>query len=142
MSMHELEALRAELRAALDEVQQVTDRLRNDGAVLVAGLEAERATLRAAREEAMATYAEEARDGGAGRAREELQRRIDAEETTWRSVMSGADEHWSAVAVRAEVVGDARTEVDRIELSDPEAAERYRAHATLRRGDRIGEWTL
>lgn len=141
MSMHELEALRAELWAALDEVQQVTDRLRADGVALRAELDAERATLRAAREEAETTYAEEARDGDAGRARQELQRRIDAEETTWRDVMSGADQHWSAIEVREEVVGDARAEVDRIELTDPEAAERYREHATLRRGDRIGEWT-
>lgn len=141
VSMSELERLRAEFGAALAEVQEISEQLRADGASLLAEVEAERAQLRAAREEALAEYAEEARDGEAGRARAELQRRIDDDETTWRDVMSGADEHWSAVAVREEVAGDARAEVDRIELSDPEAARRYRAHAVLREGQRTGEWS-
>lgn len=139
-AMDELAALREELRVAMGELEQAVEGLRTDGAAFLAQVETERAELRAAREEAMAEYAEEAREGGAGRARAELQRRLDAEETTWRAVMSGADEHWSAVQVRAEVVGDARAEIDVIERTDPEAARRYREAAVLRSGDRVGEW--
>ena len=140
-SNEQLAALSAEMREALAEMQQVADELRAQSASLLAEVDAERAQLRAARERATEEYADEAREGEAGRAREELQRRIDEEKTTWRAVMSGEDQHWSAVEVREEVVGDARAEVDRIELEDPEMAARYRAHATLRQGDRIGEWT-
>lgn len=138
----QLAALNAELRQALAEMQQVTDELRRESASLLAQVEAERAALRADRLRAGEEYAERARAGEAGRAREELQRRIDREETTWRAVMSGADQHWSAVEVRDEIAGDARAEVDRMELEDPELSESYRQHATLRTGDRIGEWNL
>jgi hypothetical protein len=137
----EFDLLREEFRAAITEVQEISDQLRTQSASFLAEIEVERAQLRAAREQALAEYAEEAREGDAGRAREELQRRIDAEETTWHAVMSGADDHWSAIEVREEVVGDARAEVDRIELTDPETAERYRAQATLREGQRTGEWS-
>lgn len=141
MSEEQVAALRADMREALAEMQQVADELRAQSASLLAEVEIERAQLRAAREQAEAEYAEQARGGEAGRAREELQRRIDDEETTWRAVMSGEDRHWSAIEVREEIVGDARTEVDRLEVDDPEMARRYREHATLREGDRIGEWT-
>lgn len=137
----QLAALSAEMREALAEMQQVADELRAQSASLLAEVEAERATLREARERAQEEYAEQAREGAAGRAREELQRRIDREETSWRAVMSGEDQHWSAVEVRHEIVGDARTEVDRMELEDPGFSDVYRRHASLRRGDRIGEWT-
>ena len=140
MTNDELAALNAELRAALAEVQEISDRLRAESATLLAEVEVERAELRSARERATEEYAEEAREGGAGRAREELQRRIDAEETTWREVMSGRDDHWSAVEVREEIAGDARAEVDRIEATDPEAARQHREHAVLRAGRRRGEW--
>lgn len=69
-----------------------------------------------------------------------LQGRIDKDETSWRLVMSGEDTHWSAEEVRAEIVGDARAEVDEIERSEPDLAASYREHAVLRQGDRIGEW--
>ena len=136
----ELAALDAELHEALAEMQQATDALRAESAALLAGIEVERAQLRAAREQAPEEYAEQAREGGAGRARQELQRRIDGEETTWREVLSGEDPHWSAVEVRTEIAGDARAEVDLIEQSDPDLARTYRTHATLREGGRIGEW--
>lgn len=141
MSDEHLTALQAELRDALAEMQQITDELRTQSASLRAEVEAERAQLRADRERAEQEYAEEAREGGAGRARQVLQKRIDDEETDWRQVMSGADGHWSAAEVRDEIVGDARAEIDQVELEDSEMAERYRAAATLRRGDRIGEWS-
>lgn len=141
MSGPDLDALRVELHEALAELQQVSDGLRAESATLLAEVHAERAQLRAARERAMAAYAEEAREGEAGRAREVLQRRVDDGETTWRRVMSGEDEHWSAVEVREEITSDARAEVDRIEMTDPETARRYREHAALREGRRTGEWT-
>lgn len=137
----DLDALRVELHEALAELQHVSDGLRAESATLLAEVHAERAALRAARERALSAYADEARDGDAGRAREVLQRRIDEGETTWRSVMSGADDHWSAVEVREEIAGDARAEVDLIERTDPEAARRYREHAVLREGQRQGEWS-
>lgn len=140
-SNEQMAALSAEMREALAEMQQVADELRAQSASLLAEVQAERAVLREARERASEEYAAEARAGEAGQAREELQRRIDRGETSWRQVMSGEDQHRSAVQVREEIVGEARAEVDRMERDDPAMSERYRAHATLRRGDRIGEWT-
>lgn len=136
----EVAALRAQMADALAEMQAVADQLRSRSADFLAEVDAERAALRAARSRAQAEYAETAREGGAGRAREELQRRIENDETTWREVISGADDHWSAQDVRAELVGDARIQIDQLELSDPDFAEQYRAHADLRRGERTGEW--
>jgi DNA-binding transcriptional ArsR family regulator len=132
--------LSAAMRETMAEMQSVTEDLRRESALMNAEVEAERAALRAERDRALDDYAELARDGGAGEAREELQRRVDKDETTWRDVMSGVDTHWSAEEVRAEIVGDARAEVDEIERSEPELAVQYREHAVLRQGDRIGEW--
>lgn len=137
----EIRALAAELRGALAELQEISDGLRAESETILTAVHAERAQLRQAREQALTAYAEEAREGVAGRAREVLQRRIDDGETTWRTVMTGDDQHWSAVAVRDEIVSDARAEVDRIELTDPETTRRYREHAVLRAGRRTGEWT-
>lgn len=136
----QLAQFRASMAEAMAELQQATDELREQSATFLAEVEQERARLRSDRERAEAEYAEQARDGGAGEARRELQERIDDDETTWRDVISGADEHWSAREVRAELVGDARAEIDAIEESDPELAQRYRAHAGLRRDERTGEW--
>ena len=140
VSADHLAQLRASMAEALAELQQTTDALREQSATFLVEVDQERARLRAERERAQAEYAEQARDGQAGDARRVLQERIDDDETTWRDVISGADEHWSAREVRAELVKDARAEVDAIEESDPELARRYRAHAHLRRDDRIGEW--
>lgn len=132
--------LRAGMVEALAELQQATDELREQSASFLSDVEAERARVRAERERAESAYAEQARDGEAGDARRELQERLDRDETTWRAVISGADEHWSAREVRTQVVGEARAEIDAIEESDPDLAARYRAHARLRRDDRTGEW--
>ena len=132
--------LTAAMRETMAEMQAVTEDLRRESALMNAEVDAERAALRAERDRALDDYAELARDGGAGEAREELQRRIDEDETTWLDVMSGVDTHWSAEEVRAEIVGDARAEVDEIERSEPDLAVQYREHAVLRQGDRIGEW--
>lgn len=140
VSATQVAELRAKMAEALAELQETTDALREQSATFLAEVDQERARLRGERERAQAEYAEQARDGQAGDARRVLQERIDEDETTWRDVISGADEHWSARDVRAELVKDARAEVDAVEESDPELARRYRAHAHLRRDDRIGEW--
>lgn len=127
----QLAQLRASMAEAMAELQQTTDALRAESAVFLAEVEHERARLRAERERAEAEYAEQARDGQAGDARRVLQERID-DETSWRAVLSGADDHWSARDVRSELVRDARSEIDVIEESDPDLAQRYRAHAHLR----------
>ena len=132
--------LRAQLAETLEEMEAATAALRDQSATFLAEVEAERAHLRAARERAEHQYADEARAGGAGGARQQLQRRIDEEETTWRDVLSGADEHWTAREVRQELVDDARHEIDQIEQTDPELAVKYRAHARLRRDETIGRW--
>ncbi|MFC6285786.1 hypothetical protein ACFP3Q_01010 [Nocardioides sp. GCM10027113] len=49
--------------------------------------------------------------------------------------------HWSADEVRDEIVGDARAEIDRLERDDAEMSDRYRRHASLRRGEKIVEWS-
>ncbi len=140
ISADQLAHFRATMAEAIAELQQTTEEIRAQSATFLAEVEQERARLRAQRERAEAEYAEQARDGEAGDARRELQRRLDADETTWRHVISGADDHWSAREVRSELVSDARSEIDAIEESDPELAQRYRAHAQLRAGDRNGEW--
>lgn len=140
ISPDEFAQLRITIAEAMAELQQTTDDLRKQSETFLAEVNQERALLRNARERSEAEYAEQARDGQAGNARRELQGRIDQEVTTWRDVMSGADEHWSAREVRAEFVTDARARIDAIEESDPELARRYRAHAHLRRDDRKGEW--
>ncbi len=140
ISADQLAQFRATMAEAMAELQQATDGLRAQSATFLAEVDQERGRLRAERERAETAYAEQARDGEAGDARRELQRRIDDEETSWRDVISGADEHWSAREVRSELVSDARTEIDAIEESDPELARTYRAHARLRDGDRNGQW--
>ena len=77
--------LQQQVATAREEIAQARDRFRQE--------QAERR-----REEAAAD-----RDGENGRARQELQRRIDARETDWHQVMRGVDTHWSAVEVRTEL---------------------------------------
>lgn len=128
------------MREAMAEMEAVTEDLRRESALMNLEVEAERAALQAQRAHALDDYAELAREGGAGEAREVLQGRIDRDETTWRDVMSGVDTHWSAEDVRAEIIGDARAEVDEIERTEPGLAATYRQQAVLRDGDRLGEW--
>ena len=125
VSVEHLAQLRAGMAEAMADLQQVTAELREQSSTFLAEVEQERARLRADRERPAADYADQARDGGAGEARRELQERIDEGETSWRDVLSGADDHWSARDVRAELVGDARAEIDALEESDPELAQMY-----------------
>ena len=65
---------------------------------------------------------------------------MDRGETTWRDVLSGRDDHWSAEDVREEVVRETRSEIDRLELQDEDFRRTYRQDAVLRRGQETGEW--
>lgn len=132
--------LRTEFRQAMREIEQVTDQLRATNRSLQRDLQAQLEELRRQRREAEGQYAEQARRGDAGQARKRLQDRMDRGETTWRDVLSGRDEHWSAEDVREEVARDARQEVDRLELEDEEFRRTYRQDAVLRRGQETGEW--
>lgn len=137
---HVLQA-QADFRRQMGELEALTSRMRQTSKAVSAQLQGELQSLRRARQEAMGEYEESARSGDEGPARRELQARLDRGETTWRDVISGDDTHWSAEEVRDELVGDARAEIDQLELEDPEFARAYREHAVLRGDDRPGEWT-
>ncbi|MFQ6172767.1 hypothetical protein ACK8HX_14245 [Oryzobacter sp. R7] len=128
-SARELEDLLAGIEQQVDEVN--------------AALETIRTEVRAAESEnSREEYDRAARSGELGPERQELQRRLDRGETTWRDVVSGRDSHPSAVAVRAEVTGTLRETVDRLEREDPEFREAYRSVATLRDADGDpGDWS-
>lgn len=132
--------LRTEFRQAMREIEQVTDQLRATNRSLQQDLQGQHEELRRQRREAEGEYAEQARRGEAGQARRRLQERMDRGETTWRDVLSGRDDHWSAEDVREEIARDARQEIDRLELEDEEFRRTYRQDAVLRRGQETGEW--
>lgn len=136
----DLGALRTEFRQAMREIEQVTSELRATNHALQQELSGQLEELRRQREEAQEDYARAARDGEAGPARKRLQERMDRGETSWRDVLSGRDDHWSAEDVRAEVARDARQEIDRLESEDDEFRRTYRQDAVLRRGQQTGEW--
>lgn len=136
----DLATIRTEFRQAMREVEQVTDQLRATNRALEEDLRGQLEELRRQRGEAESKYAEQARRGDAGQARKRLQERMDRGETSWRDVLSGRDDHWSAEDVRAEVARDARQEIDRLEFEDDEFRRTYRQDAVLRRGQQTGEW--
>lgn len=99
----------AEVLAGVERAKALTERARVE-------IEQERAQDAADRR----AEEDEARRGEHGPDRQVLQRRLDAEQTTWRAVLSGADEHESAVAYREAVGVQARAVVDRLREEDPE----------------------
>jgi hypothetical protein len=84
-----------------------------------AELDAEAADSRADREQ----EEKEARSGALGPDRRELQRRLDRDETTWAAVMTGRDDHPSAVAYRDQIGDRLRTIVEEESEKDPELRE-------------------
>lgn len=84
-----------------------------------AELDAEAADSRADREQ----EEKEARAGALGPDRRELQRRLDRDETTWADVMTGRDEHPSALAYRDQIGTQLRTIVEEESEKDPELRE-------------------
>ncbi len=112
----------AELRAAVAESERAKIALQER----VGSAREEIAKARDAfREEQAGRREEEAaadRDGENGRARHELQRRIDARQTDWHRVMRGVDTHWSAVEVRTELERGLDSSLRRLREADPELA--------------------
>ena len=99
----------AEVLAGVERAKALTERARVE-------IEQERAQDAADRR----AEEDQARRGEHGHDRQVLQRRLDAEQTTWQAVLSGADEHESAVAYREAVGVQARAVVDRLREEDPE----------------------
>lgn len=112
----------AELRSVVARQQESLRQLKDQAAAareqVAAERDAFRRETRGQREEA----AEEDRNGSNGKARQELQRRIDAGQTTMHQVMRGVDTHWSAVQVRAEVEQGVDAKVARLRAEDPRLA--------------------
>lgn len=76
----------------------------------------------------------EARSGALGATRQVLQRRLDREETTWVAVLSGRDEHESAVDYRNSIGAGMERVVDQERENDPafnEGFERLTADSAL-----------
>ena len=117
----------AELRAAVAESERAKVKLREQ--VSVAREEVAQARDRFRKEQTERRQAEAAadRDGENGRARQELQRRIDARQTDWHQVMRGVDTHWSAVEVRKELEQGLTQGLKQLRESDPELAEEIEA---------------
>lgn len=132
-----------EMQQSARELEDVLAGIERQVTEATAALETIRDEARAAESEnSREEYERAARRGELGPEREELQRRIDDGLTTWRDVVSGADTHPSAVAVRAEITGSLRAAVDRLEEEDPEFRESYRSVATLRDADGApGDWS-
>ncbi|QIK67017.1 hypothetical protein G7072_12285 [Nocardioides sp. HDW12B] len=113
--------LQQQVSAAREEVAQARDRFRTE--------QAERRQAEAAAD----------RDGENGRARQELQRRIDARQTDWHQVMRGVDTHWSAVEVRQELERGMDASLRQLRESDPELAEEIEAIRDGRAEPRLGD---
>ncbi|UUZ58786.1 hypothetical protein [Nocardioides sp. B-3] len=137
----DVEDVSSAMREGMAEMQAVTEDLRRESALMNAEVDAERAALRAERAHALDDYAELARGGGAGEAREVLQGRMDRDETTGAtscrpSTRTGAPR---TCAPRSSATRAPRS--TRSNATSPTSAATYRQHAVLRESDRIGEWT-
>ncbi|MDT0214627.1 hypothetical protein Q9R29_12090 [Rothia sp. ARF10] len=100
------------LLAKVGDAQDLIERAR-------AELDAEAEDSRADREQ----EEKEARSGALGPERRELQRRLDRDETTWAAVMTGRDDHPTAVAYRDQVGDRLRAIVEEESEKDPELRE-------------------
>ena len=139
-----------ELERSLGELRASGRRLDDDLAEFRRGLSSARAEVDRLRAAAVAErrrdLAEDAqardsaRRGEQGPAMQELQRRLDRDETSMRAVMTGEDEHWSAREVRAAVVGGFRRAVDDLVEEDPEFSDRFANVSDLPADRRAGEW--
>lgn len=98
----------AEILKGVAEAKELMARAR-------AELDAEAAQSREEREE----EEREARSGALGADRRDLQRRLDREETSWADVMSGRDEHPTAVAYRKQLGDMMQTVVEQESEKDP-----------------------
>lgn len=97
MALSDDPALRAALEESRRQAREATASLRE----MAAHLSAERDRFKAESARRIEELQREARRGDLGPEQERLQRRVDAGETSWRDIASGADEHPSAEAARA-----------------------------------------
>ena len=139
----EADELLIEMQQSAREMEDLLAGIERQVSEVTTALETIRSEVRAAEgENSREEYDRAARSGELGPERQELQRRLDRDETTWRDVVSGRDTHPSAVAVRAEITGTLRETVDRLEHADPEFREADRSVATLRDADgEPGDWS-
>jgi hypothetical protein len=113
------EAEIAEVMAGVAAAAEVIERAR-------AEIAAEADDTRADREQ----EEKEAREGALGSGRQSLQRRIDRDETTWAEIMSGRDEHASAVDYRESIGVGMQRVVEQESAKDPEFQEGFERLST------------
>lgn len=107
------------LQAALQDSRRQANEAAASLRRLAAHLAAERDKLRAESARRIADLQAQARRGELGPDQERLQRRVDAGETSWRDIASGADDDPTAEAARAHL--GASLSALREELEDDEA---------------------
>ncbi|QIK67713.1 hypothetical protein G7072_16375 [Nocardioides sp. HDW12B] len=110
------------LRQALEESRRQTRDAVRDLRALTAQTQAEQREFRKEQERSGADRATDARRGALGPAMQRVQERIDRRQTTWNDVVSGADTHPSAVAVRRDIE-QGLAEFRRLADQDPEVIE-------------------
>lgn len=129
----------AELRSAVAESDEAKARLQRDVTAVREEIAQARDRFRVEQAERRAAEAAADREGANGKARQELQRRIDARQTDWHRVMRGVDTHWSAVEVRTELQQGLDQGLTQLRESDPELAEEIEAIRDGRAEPRIGD---
>lgn len=115
-ALFEAEAALRRQEADIDEIMAKVSEATDLMARARAELDAEADDSRADREQ----EEKEARAGALGSERRELQRRLDRDETTWADVMTGRDDHPSAVAYRGQISVGLRNVVEEESAKDPE----------------------
>lgn len=99
MALSDDPGLQAALAESRQQAREATASLRE----LAAHLSAERDKFKAQSARRIEELQAEARRGELGPEQERLQRRVDAGETTWRDIASGADDDPSAVVARGQL---------------------------------------
>ncbi len=97
MALSDNPGLQAALEESRQQAREATASLRQ----MAAHLSAERDRFKAESARRIAEIQGQARRGELGPEQERLQRRVDAGETSWRDIASGADEDPAAEAARA-----------------------------------------
>ncbi|MFC7487885.1 hypothetical protein ACOCJ7_14895 [Knoellia sp. CPCC 206453] len=115
-AVFEAEAALRRQEADIDEILAKVGEANDLMARARAELDAEADDSRADREQ----EEKEARAGEFGSERRELQRRLDRDETTWADVMTGRDDHPSAVAYRGQIGDGLQKVVVEESAKDPE----------------------
>ncbi|HEU5038701.1 MAG TPA: hypothetical protein VFT70_16970 [Nocardioides sp.] len=129
----ELAELRTVVARAREQAMQITlaaRRVRAEMAPL-------REQLRRQQEETDRAVRDALRNGELGPEQRALAERVVRGETTWHDVLTGADDHWTAVALREDVAAD----VEEVVAQLREADEDFRAEhdRLLRAKDAAGE---